>query len=107
MAVGCDTRPQFIRAQLKGESPMCLAVPMRIVTIEGLVARCEAKGVERSVNLVLVPHETLSAGDMVMVHVGYAIQTMTEEEAHTSWRLIDEMLAEDERLAMLAAAIQP
>lgn len=44
---------------------------------------------------------------MVMVHVGYAIQTMTEEEAHTSWRLIDEMLAEDERLAMLAAAIQP
>ena len=61
---------------------MCLAVPMRIVTIDGFVARCEAKGIERSVNLILMQHETLAPGDVVMVHVGYAIQMMTEEEAY-------------------------
>jgi hydrogenase expression/formation protein HypC len=78
---------------------MCLAVPMRIVSIDGMMARCEAKGIERSVNLILLQHEPLTAGDMVMVHVGYAIQTMSEEEASASWNLIDEMLAEEERLA--------
>jgi hydrogenase expression/formation protein HypC len=78
---------------------MCLAVPMRIVAIEAGLARCEAKGVERTVNLILMQHECLSPGDLVMVHVGYAIQTMTEEEARESWDLIDEMLAEEERLA--------
>lgn len=78
---------------------MCLAVPMRIVAIEGVLARCEAKGVERTVNLILMQHEALSPGDVVMVHVGYAIQTMTEEEARQSWDLIDEMLAEEQRLA--------
>lgn len=86
---------------------MCLAVPMRIVTIEGLVARCEAKGVERSVNLILMQHETLAPGDMVLVHVGHAIQAMTHEEARASWVLIDEMLAEEELLAAHAAEVQP
>ena len=78
---------------------MCLAVPMRIVAIEGLVARCEAKGVQRSVNLILLDPELLAPGVVVMVHVGYAIQTMSEDEARESWNLIDEMLAEEEKLA--------
>ena len=78
---------------------MCLAVPMRIVAIEGLVARCEAKGVHRSVNLILLDPELLAPGVVVMVHVGYAIQTMSEDEARESWNLIDEMLAEEEKLA--------
>ncbi len=74
---------------------MCLAVPMRIVAIDGLNARCEAKGVERTVNLMLMQHEPLGPGDVVMVHVGYAIQTMTEEEARETWALLDEVLAAD------------
>lgn len=82
---------------------MCLAVPMRIVEIDGVLARCAAKGVERSVNLILLQHEALSPGDLVMVHVGYAIQTMTEEDARASWDLIDDMLAEEDRLASEAA----
>lgn len=78
---------------------MCLAVPMRIIAIEGLLARCEAKGVQRSVNLILLDPALPAPGVVVMVHVGYAIQTMTEDEARESWHLIDEMLAEEERLA--------
>ncbi|ODV03417.1 MAG: hydrogenase assembly protein HypC [Rubrivivax sp. SCN 70-15] len=75
---------------------MCLAIPMQVVAIDGLNARCEAKGIERVVSLFLLQHETLQPGDMVMIHVGYAIQRITPDEARTAWALYDEMLAADE-----------
>lgn len=71
---------------------MCLAIPMQLCEIDGFVARCEAKGVSRDVNLFLLQGEPLAVGDFVMVHVGYAIQKMTEQEARSSWELYDEML---------------
>ena len=52
---------------------MCLGVPMRVVERDGFRARCEAKGIERSVSLFLLQHEAIGPGDHVMVHVGYAI----------------------------------
>ena len=76
---------------------MCLGVPMRIVEIDGFTARCEARGIERKANLFLLQHEDVHVGDMVMIHVGNAIQKMSEEEAQSAWELYDEMLAlEDE-----------
>ena len=72
---------------------MCLGIPMKITHIEGFLANCEAKGVERQVNLFMMQDEALSIGDFVMVHVGYAIQKMTAEEARTAWELYDEALA--------------
>ncbi len=74
---------------------MCLAIPMQVVQIDGLNARCEAKGIERVVSLFLLQHETLKSGDMVMIHVGYAIQKISRDEARTAWELYDEMLAAD------------
>mgnify|MGYP000196338758 FL=1 len=71
---------------------MCLGVPMRIVEINGFQARCEARGIERQANLFLLQHENLQVGDMVMIHVGNAIQKMSEEEAQTAWDLYDEIL---------------
>ncbi len=71
---------------------MCLGVPMRVVEHDGLTARCEAKGIERSVSLFLLQHELIAPGDHVMVHVGYAIQKMSEEDARSTWDLLDEML---------------
>ena len=71
---------------------MCLGVPMRIIEIEGFNARCEARGIERRANLFLMQHENLQVGDLVMIHVGNAIQKMTEEEARTAWDLYDEIL---------------
>lgn len=82
---------------------MCHAVPMRIVTVEGFNARCEAKGVERVVSLFLLQHEPLVPGDMVLVHVGYAIQKVSEEEARSAWQLLDEVLAAEEREAQANA----
>jgi len=66
---------------------------MRIKEINGYAARCEARGVERVANLFLLQHEDLKVGDLVMIHVGNAIQKMTEEEARSAWDLYDEILA--------------
>jgi hydrogenase expression/formation protein HypC len=75
---------------------MCLGIPMRIVEVDGFNARCEAKGVERDISLFMLQHEEVAAGDFVMVHVGYAIQKMTEQEALSAWELYDEVLGRDE-----------
>ena len=72
---------------------MCLAIPMQVTSVDGFNARCEAKGVSRDVSLFLMQDEPLQAGDFVMVHVGYAIQKVTEQEARSAWELFDEMLA--------------
>ncbi|MCG6886637.1 MAG: HypC/HybG/HupF family hydrogenase formation chaperone [Proteobacteria bacterium] len=71
---------------------MCLAIPMQIVEIDGFLARCEAKGVERDVSLFMLQDEPLAPRDFVMVHVGYAIQKITEQDARSAWELYDEML---------------
>lgn len=71
---------------------MCLAMPMQIKAIEGFKATCEAKGVEREVSLFMLQGEMLAAGDYVLVHVGYAIQKVTPEEASSTWELLDEII---------------
>lgn len=72
---------------------MCLGIPMQVTVIDRFIARCNAKGVERDVNLFLMQGEDIAPGDFVMVHVGYAIQKMTEQEARSAWEVYDEMLA--------------
>lgn len=75
---------------------MCLGVPMRIVEIDGFNARCEARGIQRQASLFLLQHEDIKVGDMVMIHVGHAIQKMSEEDARSAWEIYDEMLALDD-----------
>jgi hydrogenase expression/formation protein HypC len=72
---------------------MCLAVPMQIKHIEGFDARCSARGVERDVSLFMLQEEPVSLGDWVLVHVGYAIQVISAEEAGITWDLFDQMTA--------------
>ena len=81
------------RQEVRKVTIMCLGIPMKIVHIEGFLAQCEAKGVQRQVNLFMMQDEPLSIGDYVMVHVGYAIQKMSAEEARSAWELFDEALA--------------
>ena len=71
---------------------MCLAIPMKVLNIDGFIAQCEAKGIERDVNLFMMQDETLVPGDYVMVHVGYAIQKVSTQEAQSAWELYDEAL---------------
>ncbi len=71
---------------------MCLGIPMQVVEIDGFVARCEAKGVKRDVSLFMLQHEQIEPGEYVVVHAGYAIETMTESEARSAWEIYDQML---------------
>ena len=75
---------------------MCLAVPMQITKIDGFNAHCVAKGIERDVSLFLLQDEEIKKGDYLLIHVGYAIQRISEAEALSTWELLDQMLAEDE-----------
>ena len=72
---------------------MCLAVPMKITKIDGYQCTCEARGIEREVSLFMLQHEDLEPGDNILVHVGYAIQKVSEEDAAETWALFDDMLA--------------
>ena len=68
------------QTEMDRKQTRCLGVPMRIKEIDGYTARCEARGIERVASLFLLQHEDLEVGDLVMIHVGNAIQKMTEEE---------------------------
>jgi hydrogenase expression/formation protein HypC len=65
---------------------------MEVEQVDEIEAVCVAKGVRRTVSLLLMAHETLEPGDHVLVHVGHAIQKLTEDEAAETWRLLDEVL---------------
>ena len=68
---------------------------MQIVAIDGYKAQCTAKGVMREVSLFMLQDEPIAVDDFVMVHVGYALQKMTEQEARSTWELLDEMLVSE------------
>lgn len=72
---------------------MCLGIPMQVRTINGFMATCEAKGVEREVNLFMLQDAMPHEGDFVMVHVGYALEIMTPQQARSAWELYDQILA--------------
>lgn len=65
---------------------MCLAVPGQVMQLDGTSARVKFHGVERVVQMDLVPEVKL--GDWVLVHAGYAIQCMDEEEAKETLALL-------------------
>jgi hydrogenase expression/formation protein HypC len=73
---------------------MCIGIPMQILHIDGYTARAAAKGVERDISLFMLPEDEVAEGDFVIVHVGYATQKISEENARSSWELFDRILAE-------------
>ena len=68
---------------------MCLAVPVRIVSIDGDEAETEIAGVRRRVSIFLTPEAKL--GDYVLLHTGYAIGVIDEAEAEETLKLLEEI----------------
>jgi hydrogenase expression/formation protein HypC len=73
---------------------MCLAVPVRVVSIEGNDAEVEIGGVRRRVSIVLTPEAKV--GDYVLLHTGYAINVVNEAEAQETLKILEEMASLDE-----------
>ncbi|HUL38699.1 MAG TPA: HypC/HybG/HupF family hydrogenase formation chaperone [Methanomassiliicoccales archaeon] len=69
---------------------MCLAVPGRIISINGHNAMIDFGGVQREANVTLIEPKV---GDYVVVHAGFAIQVVDEEEARETIKLWEELMA--------------
>jgi hydrogenase expression/formation protein HypC len=67
---------------------MCLAIPSKILKIEDNVATIDVDGVQREASLLLV--ENPEVGDYVIVHAGFAINKINEEDALESLKLLRE-----------------
>ena len=75
---------------------MCLGIPGRIVEIidEDLtLAKAEVSGVRRNINIGLVHYdeERVEVGDWVLIHVGFALSKVDEDEAQATLRLLHGM----------------
>jgi hydrogenase expression/formation protein HypC len=69
---------------------MCLAVPGLIKWVDGMAAQVEIGGVERTISVALTPD--VRVGDYVLVHTGFAIGVIDEQEALETLRLLSELL---------------
>jgi len=68
---------------------VCLAVPMKIITLEDDFAICEIDDVQRRASVAMI--ENPRVGEYVLVHAGYAIEKLDEEEAEETLSLFREM----------------
>jgi hydrogenase expression/formation protein HypC len=68
---------------------MCLAVPMKLIKRGENVGVVELGGVEREISLMLL--SDAKVGEYLMVHAGFAIQRLDEEEAHKTLEILAEM----------------
>lgn len=74
---------------------MCLAIPALVKSLEGDLAEVEIGGIGRKISTVLTPE--VKVGDYVLLHTGYAINVIDEEEAEETLKLFAEMaVLEDE-----------
>ena len=69
---------------------MCVGVPMRIISIDGTDAVAEIDGVKRDASLMLMADELL-VGDYVIVHAGFAISKLDEDEARETLEMMREV----------------
>lgn len=78
---------------------MCLSVPAKVIEIKGENAKVSTGGTEYTASLAML--DNVEIGDYVLVHTGFALQTISEEEAAETFKLLNELdefyAAEDKR----------
>jgi hydrogenase expression/formation protein HypC len=68
---------------------MCLAVPGKIVTRDENIAKVDFGGIRKEISLAFTPEAKI--GDYVLVHVGFALNVIDEEEAQRIFEVLDEI----------------
>ena len=77
---------------------MCLSIPARVDKIDGEQATCSVGTTSYNASLQLLEHEDVKVGDYVLIHTGFAIQKMDEEEARLSLKTFEEFNALNEEM---------
>lgn len=72
---------------------MCLAIPGKIIAINGDIGDVDFGGVTKQTNISMVE---ANVGDWVVIHAGFAIEVMDEEDAQETIRLWNDVLDHDE-----------
>ncbi len=85
---------------------MCLSIPSKVVTIdtETNTATVDTMGVQRTAGLDLMEEGSVKVGDYVLLHIGFIMNTIDEEEALESLRVYREILSamdDQERLSLI------
>ena len=73
---------------------MCLAIPGKIVEIvdeENSIAKVDVGGVKRNINIGMLDKEEARIGDYVLIHVGFAMSKVDEQQAHETLRVLKEI----------------
>jgi hydrogenase expression/formation protein HypC len=73
---------------------MCLAIPGQIIEILpecSHLATVDVSGVRRSVSIMMLADEAVQPGDWVLIHVGFAMAKIDEQEAKASLALLEEL----------------
>lgn len=73
---------------------MCLAIPGKIVEIvdaENHLAKVDVGGVKRSVNIGMLDEDGVGVGDYVLIHVGFAMSKIDEQQAEETLRILQEI----------------
>ena len=85
---------------------MCLGIPGLIVELDperSDLAKVDVSGVKRAINIGLLEDEDLQPGDWILIHVGFALSKIDEEEAAAALNFLESIgTAYDEELAALA-----
>jgi hydrogenase expression/formation protein HypC len=70
---------------------MCLAIPAQIVQLlpDSDLATADVSGIKRNVNIALLESENVRVGDWVLIHVGFAISKVDEQEARASLEFLE------------------
>jgi hydrogenase expression/formation protein HypC len=88
---------------------MCLAIPGQIIEIvdeSNRLAKVDVAGVRRTINIGLVDDDGAGPGDWVLIHVGFAISKVDEDEARATLELLERMGAEyEQELEELKASV--
>lgn len=71
---------------------MCLAIPAKIIDIDGIMATADVGGVQKTISLALV--DDIAVNDFVIVHVGYALNRLDPEEAELTLQLFRQVARE-------------
>ena len=74
---------------------MCVGVPMQVISIDGDNIVAETDGVRRQASLMLLADE-VKVGDFLIIHAGFAISRLDEEEARETIRMMKEVFSEED-----------